>query len=193
MIDISLGKMLLLAVIALIVLGPEKLPAAARTAGALLRRARAGWEGVRNEVERELELEEIKRAAKAAAAQAEEAQAKLNATMQQVRDPFTQAASTFSTNPLHTPLNAPAAAPGAPAVTQTQASGTVASTPAPEVAPAPTGESALGEPAAVNPPGTDAPVPAPTPTHAPEPALVGPRVTAAHDVTPAKDPPHGGA
>jgi sec-independent protein translocase protein TatB len=190
MIDISLGKMLLLAVIALIVLGPEKLPAAARTAGALLRRARAGWEGVRNEVERELELEEIKRAAKAAAAQAEEAQAKLNATMQQVRDPFAQAASTFSSNPLHTPLNAPAAASGAPAVTH--ASDTVASTPAPEFAPASTAEPALGEPA-VNLPGTDAPVPAPTPTHAPEPALVGPRATAAHDVTPAKDPPHGGA
>jgi sec-independent protein translocase protein TatB len=189
MIDISLGKMLLLAVIALIVLGPEKLPAAARTAGALLRRARAGWEGVRNEVERELELEEIKRAAKAAAAQAEEAQAKLNATMQQVRDPFNQAASTFSTNPLHTPLNAPATASGEPAVTH--GSGPVASTPAPEVAPAPTAEPALGEPVAANLSGTGAAVPAPT--HAPEPASVGPRATATHDVTPAKDQPHGGA
>ncbi|MET0331467.1 MAG: Sec-independent protein translocase protein TatB [Dyella sp.] len=121
MIDISLGKMLLLAVIALIVLGPEKLPVAARTAGALLRRARAGWEGVRNEVERELELEEIKRAAKAAAAQAEEAQTRFNATVQQVRDPFAQAASTFSSNPLNTPKAAPdeparPAAPSEPAL-----------------------------------------------------------------------------
>ncbi|HEV7121856.1 MAG TPA: twin-arginine translocase TatA/TatE family subunit, partial [Rhodanobacter sp.] len=34
MIEFSLGKLVLLALIALIVLGPEKLPGAARTAGA---------------------------------------------------------------------------------------------------------------------------------------------------------------
>lgn len=42
MIDISLSKLLLIALIALIVLGPEKLPGAARTAGALMRRMRTG-------------------------------------------------------------------------------------------------------------------------------------------------------
>jgi Sec-independent protein translocase protein TatA len=47
MIELSLGKMVLLALIALIVLGPEKLPGAARTAGALLRRVRSGWDNVR--------------------------------------------------------------------------------------------------------------------------------------------------
>jgi sec-independent protein translocase protein TatB len=61
MIDISLTKLLLLAVVALIVLGPERLPHAARTAGALLRRMRSGWESVRAEVEREIQAEEIKR------------------------------------------------------------------------------------------------------------------------------------
>ncbi|HEY4293347.1 Sec-independent protein translocase protein TatB [Luteibacter sp.] len=61
MIDISLTKLLLLAVVALIVLGPERLPHAARTAGALLRRMRSGWDSVRSEVEREIQAEEIKR------------------------------------------------------------------------------------------------------------------------------------
>ncbi|MDR6937201.1 MULTISPECIES: Sec-independent protein translocase protein TatB [unclassified Luteibacter] len=61
MIDISIGKLLLLAVVALIVLGPERLPHAARTAGALLRRVRNGWDSVRAEVEREIHAEEIKR------------------------------------------------------------------------------------------------------------------------------------
>ncbi|MGE7137261.1 Sec-independent protein translocase protein TatB [Luteibacter sp. NPDC031894] len=61
MIDISLTKLLLLAVVALIVLGPERLPHAARTAGALLRRMRSGWDSVRAEVEREIQAEEIKR------------------------------------------------------------------------------------------------------------------------------------
>jgi sec-independent protein translocase protein TatB len=61
MIEISFGKLLLLALVALIVLGPERLPHAARTAGALLRRVRSGWDSVRAEVEREIQAEEIKR------------------------------------------------------------------------------------------------------------------------------------
>lgn len=71
MIELNFGKLLLLAVIALIVLGPEKLPKAARMAGALLRRLRLGWDSVRTEVERELEVEEIRRAAKEAAGHAD--------------------------------------------------------------------------------------------------------------------------
>jgi sec-independent protein translocase protein TatB len=61
MIEISFGKLLLLAVVALIVLGPEKLPHAARTAGLLIRRMRNGWDNVKAEVEREIQAEEIKR------------------------------------------------------------------------------------------------------------------------------------
>lgn len=91
MIEISFGKLVLLAVIALIVLGPEKLPGAARTAGALLRRVRSGWDNVRAEVERELQVEEIKRAAREAAARAEAAQAELDAAVQKVRDVGSQA------------------------------------------------------------------------------------------------------
>jgi sec-independent protein translocase protein TatB len=74
MIEISFGKLLLLALIALLVLGPEKLPGAARTAGALLRRVRSGWDSVRTEVERELEIEEIRRAARETVAQVQSAQ-----------------------------------------------------------------------------------------------------------------------
>jgi sec-independent protein translocase protein TatB len=86
MIEISFGKLVLLALVALIVLGPEKLPHAARTAGTLLRRVRAGWDSVRAEVERELQVEEIKRQAREAAAKAEAAQAELDATLKKVRD-----------------------------------------------------------------------------------------------------------
>ena len=93
MIEISLGKLVLLALIALIVLGPEKLPEVARTAGALLRRIRGSWDSVRAEVERELQIEEIKRAARAAAAHAETAQSELDDTLKQVREPFADAAT----------------------------------------------------------------------------------------------------
>ena len=93
MIEISFGKLVLLALVALIVLGPEKLPGAARTAGALLRRVRNGWDSVRAEVERELEVEEIKRAAREAAARAEAAQNEFKDSVQQVRQPVDEAAA----------------------------------------------------------------------------------------------------
>lgn len=86
MIEISFGKLLVLALIALIVLGPEKLPAAARTAGALLRRLRGGWDSVRAEVERELQVDEIRRTAREAVARMDAAQTELDTTLQQVRD-----------------------------------------------------------------------------------------------------------
>ncbi|HEV2681012.1 MAG TPA: Sec-independent protein translocase protein TatB [Rhodanobacter sp.] len=91
MIEISLGKLVLLALIALIVLGPEKLPGAARTAGALLRRVRSGWDNVRAEVERELEIEQIKRTAREAAARAEAAQNELKDGVLQVHEPLSKA------------------------------------------------------------------------------------------------------
>ena len=90
MIEFSLGKLVLLALIALIVLGPEKLPGAARTAGALLRRVRSGWDNVRAEVERELEIEQIKRTAREAAARAEAAQNEWKEGVQQVHEPLSK-------------------------------------------------------------------------------------------------------
>jgi sec-independent protein translocase protein TatB len=93
MIEFSLGKLVLLALIALIVLGPEKLPGAARTAGALLRRVRNGWDDVRAEVERELEVEEIRRAAREAVAQAEAAQQEVKDGLNQVSKPVAELAS----------------------------------------------------------------------------------------------------
>ncbi|KAF1699957.1 Sec-independent protein translocase protein TatB [Pseudoxanthomonas suwonensis] len=61
MFDIGFGELLLIAVVALVVLGPERLPKAARFAGLWVRRARAQWYSVRAELERELEAEELKR------------------------------------------------------------------------------------------------------------------------------------
>ncbi|HET7267085.1 MAG TPA: Sec-independent protein translocase protein TatB [Oleiagrimonas sp.] len=85
MFDFSLGKLLIVGVIALIVLGPDKLPGAARTVGAMIRRLRSGWDSVRAEVERELEIEEIRSTARKAAADAEAAQAEASSTLKNLR------------------------------------------------------------------------------------------------------------
>ena len=104
MIEISFGKLLLLAIIALIVLGPEKLPHAARTAGALLRRVRTGWDSVRAEVEREVQAEEIKRNLREAAERARQPHDDLRSTVsevnQQVRGTFAEAGDVMRGKPL---------------------------------------------------------------------------------------------
>lgn len=61
MFDFGFGELLLVAVVALLVLGPERLPGAARTAGAMLRKLRQSWNNVRDEVQREIQAEELKR------------------------------------------------------------------------------------------------------------------------------------
>ena len=61
MFDFSFGEMLVVALVALIVLGPERLPKAARFAGLWVRKARAQWYSVKTELESELASEELRR------------------------------------------------------------------------------------------------------------------------------------
>lgn len=79
MFDIGFSEITLIAVVALLVLGPERLPRVARTAGALLRRARANWQNVRGEIERELAAEDLKKTIHSARRAAAEAGADLHA------------------------------------------------------------------------------------------------------------------
>jgi sec-independent protein translocase protein TatB len=62
--DIGFSELLIIGIVALLVLGPERLPAAARTVGGVLRKARQSWMSVRNEFERELSIEDMKRNAR---------------------------------------------------------------------------------------------------------------------------------
>ncbi|NTX22943.1 Sec-independent protein translocase protein TatB, partial [Burkholderia cepacia] len=57
MLDLGLSKMALIGVVALVVLGPERLPRVARTAGALFGRAQRYINDVKAEVSREIELD----------------------------------------------------------------------------------------------------------------------------------------
>ena len=85
MFDIGFSELLLVAVVALVVLGPERLPKAARFAGLWVRRARAQWYSVKSELERELAAEELKRSMdedRKAAAQLEETMRETEAEVQ---------------------------------------------------------------------------------------------------------------
>ena len=61
MFDLGFSELLVIAVVALVVLGPQRLPKAARFAGLWVRKARAQWYSVKSEFEREMAAEDLKR------------------------------------------------------------------------------------------------------------------------------------
>ena len=61
MFDVGFSELLVIAVVALLVLGPERLPKAARFAGLWVRRARSHWNSVKAEFENELAAEDLQR------------------------------------------------------------------------------------------------------------------------------------
>jgi sec-independent protein translocase protein TatB len=62
MLDLGLSKMALIGVVALVVIGPERLPRVARVAGTMLGRAQRYINDVKAEVTREMELDELRKA-----------------------------------------------------------------------------------------------------------------------------------
>ena len=61
MFDIGFWELCLIAVVALLILGPERLPVAARTAGLWLAKARQMATKVKSEIDRELQLDEVRK------------------------------------------------------------------------------------------------------------------------------------
>ena len=61
MIDLGVSKIALIGAVALIVIGPEKLPRVARTVGMLLGKAQRYVADVKQEVSRSMELDELKK------------------------------------------------------------------------------------------------------------------------------------
>lgn len=60
MFDIGFSELIVIALVALIVIGPERLPRVARTMGALLGRAQRYVNDVKADIQREVDLDEIK-------------------------------------------------------------------------------------------------------------------------------------
>ncbi len=61
MFDVGFSEVLLLGIIALLVLGPERLPKAARIFGGFVRKARRSFEGLKQEIEREIDADELRK------------------------------------------------------------------------------------------------------------------------------------
>jgi sec-independent protein translocase protein TatB len=61
MFDVSLSELMVIAVVALVVIGPERLPKVARTAGHLLGRLQRYVSTVKADINREMQIEELKK------------------------------------------------------------------------------------------------------------------------------------
>ena len=62
MFDIGFAELILLMLVGLLVLGPEKLPRVARDAGLYIRKARRAWNQMRHSIEQELDATEMRKA-----------------------------------------------------------------------------------------------------------------------------------
>lgn len=86
MFDIGFSEVFVIAIVALIVLGPERLPKAARFAGLWVRRARAQWYSVKSELENELADEDLKRSLRQAQDDLRDVQGQLRDSGRAMRD-----------------------------------------------------------------------------------------------------------
>ncbi len=81
MFDIGFWELFLILILALLVVGPERLPKAARTAGYWLGKARRYVEGVKEEVASEFDVTELKRMVHNQEVQINELQSQLKETV----------------------------------------------------------------------------------------------------------------
>jgi sec-independent protein translocase protein TatB len=110
MFDIGFSEMVVIAVVALVVLGPERLPKVARTAGLLLGRLQRYVNDVKSDINREMQLDELKKLQaqvedsarsieSSVSSEMQSAQASLNQTAQVVTEPFAAVASEIAAVP----------------------------------------------------------------------------------------------
>jgi sec-independent protein translocase protein TatB len=86
MFDVSFSELIVIAVVALIVIGPEKLPKVARTLGALAGRMQRYVAEVKEEVNREVRFQELQQLQQ----EIQEKTAKTHTTIQRKADSLTQ-------------------------------------------------------------------------------------------------------
>lgn len=102
MFDVGFSELVVIAIVALIVIGPERLPAVARTVGTLLGRMRRYTNDVKAEVHRELQLEDVRKMQRDLAAQAKTLEQGVDQEIEAVTTTVDQA-SVDVQNTIHAP------------------------------------------------------------------------------------------
>jgi sec-independent protein translocase protein TatB len=105
MIDLGVSKLALIAVVALVVVGPERLPKVARMAGNLFGRAQRYIAEVKSEVNRQMEVEEFKKFREETSATFKEVENSISSTVQEAGSNLSDQADIFETNLEMLPLD----------------------------------------------------------------------------------------
>ena len=105
MIDLGVSKLALIAVVALVVVGPERLPKVARMAGNLFGRAQRYMADVKSEVNRQMEVEEFKKFREETTATLKEVENSIGSTVQEASANLSDQADIFETNFEKPPLD----------------------------------------------------------------------------------------
>lgn len=93
MFDLGFSELIVIAVVALIVVGPERLPKVARTAGHLLGRLQRYVSDVKSDIQREMQLEELKKLQLQVEQQARELETSMRGQVQSVEADLAQTAA----------------------------------------------------------------------------------------------------
>ncbi|MDP2133288.1 MAG: Sec-independent protein translocase protein TatB [Sulfuritalea sp.] len=119
MFDIGLTELMIIGVVALVVIGPERLPKVARTAGHILGRLQRYVSDVKSDINREIQLDELKKLQQQVTDQVTSLEASVTHEMREVES---------SVNKVVEPLAADVAAAPAPTLEATAVAGTAAAT-----------------------------------------------------------------
>jgi sec-independent protein translocase protein TatB len=105
MIDLGVSKLALIAVVALIVVGPERLPKIARMAGNLFGRAQRYMADVKSEVSRQMDVEEFKKLREESVSAFKDVESSLQSTAQEAGANLSDQADIFENNFTRAPLD----------------------------------------------------------------------------------------
>ena len=105
MLDLGVSKLALIAVVALVVVGPERLPKVARMAGNLFGRAQRYMAEVKSEVNRQMEIDELKKFREESVSALKEVESSIHSTVQEANTHLSDQADIFETSFEKPPLD----------------------------------------------------------------------------------------
>jgi len=105
MIDLGVSKLALIAVVALVVVGPERLPKVARMAGNLFGRAQRYMADLKSEVNRQMEVEEFKKFREESTSALKEVENSISSVASEANANLTDQTDIFETNFERLPLD----------------------------------------------------------------------------------------
>ncbi|MBI5922125.1 MAG: twin-arginine translocase subunit TatB [Betaproteobacteria bacterium] len=111
MFDVGFSELVVIALVALIVIGPERLPKVARTIGILLGRLQRYVNDVKSDINREIQLDELKKLQEQVASETREFETSLHQEMHSVESTLNQSIAPPDNAPVADDPASPAALP----------------------------------------------------------------------------------